>query len=235
MLSHGLRAIALVIGTSLLLVACGGGGGGGSTGPVVSTNSFPLRAGYTALVAAGAIDNFTISGTCAGSATITDSPAIASTFEGVAGFASTSTFTFTFTNCTPTSGADTSTTFYDANYTPLGISNPGGDYEKFQTVPPPLPASVMVGNTASYGTLIVYTDSSKTVTTGTRVFSYVVEADTASTAIINLISRSFDNASQLLGTQQSRYRIAANGSLTIVSIDTQLSTTSTTHLLLTKS
>lgn len=234
MFSHLSRALAL-IAIPLQLIACGGGGGGGgSTGPVASTNSFSLLAGYTTLVAGGATDNFTISGTCAGTATITDAPAVASSFEGIAGFASASTLTFTFTNCTPASGAETSTTFYDANYTPLGTSTPGTDYAKFQTVPPPLPASVKVGDTAAYGTLIEYTDSSKAVTTGTRILSYVIEADTATTAIVNLISKSYDNTSQLLGTQQTRYRIAANGTLSMVSIDIQLSTTSTLHLLFTK-
>ncbi len=52
---------------------------------------------------------------------------------------------------------------------------------------------------------------------------------------INLISKRYDNAAQLLGTQQTRYRIATNGALTIVSIDIQFSTTSSTHLVLTKS
>jgi hypothetical protein len=231
MLNQTVRAVALSIAFGLLS-ACGDGGG---TGPVVPANSFPLRAGYTALVAAGSSDNFTISGSCAGTASITDSAAAPSTFEGVAGFASTSTFTFTFTNCTPASGTETGITFYDANYTLLGTSIPGGDYEKFQTVPPPLPASVTVGNAATYGTLTIYADSSKTVATGTRVLSYVVEADTANMAIINLISKSYDNSAQLLSTQQSRYRIAASGTLTIASIDIQFSTTSTTHLLLTKS
>ncbi len=237
MFTQLLRTVA-VYTTSFILVACGGGGGGGggsNSGPMPSTSSFPLRAGYTALVSAGETNNFAISGTCAGTATITDAAATPSIFEGVAGFASTGTATFSLTNCTPASIATSSTTYYDANYIPLGVSTPGEEYAKFETVPPPFPTSIMVGDTAIYGTLILYTDSSKAVTTGTRLLSYVVEADTVDTAIINLISKRYDNAAQLLGTQQTRYRIATNGALTIVSIDIQFSTTSSTHLVLTKS
>ena len=221
-----------------ILIACGGGGGGGgggATGPTVSTGSFPLRAGHSALTSAGATDNFTVSGTCAGTSTITDSPATPANFEGIAGFAATTTATINFTNCTPASSAASSVTFYDVNYTVLGSSTPGQEYSKFQTLPPPLPASIRVGDTATYGTLIRYTDSSKAVITGTTLRSYVVEPDTADTAVINFIAKDYNNASQLLFTQQTRYRIFATGTLTVLSIDIQFTTTSTTHLVLTKS
>lgn len=70
--------------------------------------------------------------------------------------------------------------------------------------------------------------------TGSRVFSYVVEADTLSTAIVNVIAKDYDTSNQLILTQQSRYRIAADGKLTSTSIDAQYSTTSTSHFVLTK-
>jgi hypothetical protein len=98
----------------------------------------------------------------------------------------------------------------------------------------PLPDSVKVGDTANYATLASYTDSSKANTTGTRVLSFVVEADTADTAIVNFITRSYNTASQLMFTQQSRLRMAADGSLTLVSIDVQFSTSSTNRQIYTK-
>ena len=91
-----------------------------------------------------------------------------------------------------------------------------------------------MGDTAVYATLTTYTDSTKTVTTGQRILSYVVEADTADTAIVNLISKGYNTSNQLLFTQQSRLRISASGALTAVSIDVQYSTTSTNHLVYTK-
>ena len=85
-----------------------------------------------------------------------------------------------------------------------------------------------------YATVTVYSDSTKTTTTGQRQLSYVVESDSASTAFVTLITKSFNTANQLLFTQQSKYRIAADGTLNIVTIDVQYSTTSTTHLIYTK-
>lgn len=216
--------------------ACGGGGGGGgseSTGATPIT-SFPLQAGYRTRVAAGSADSFTISGTCSGTATITTSATSPATFEGVSGYSSGQTATINFTNCTPASNAVTGTLYHDASYTPLGSSIPGVEYTKFQTAPPPLPTTVKVGDTAVYATVTVYTDSTKATLTGQRQLSYVVEADSASTAFVILITRSYNTANQLLFTSQSKYRIASDGTLTIFTIDVQYSTTSTVHLLYTK-
>jgi hypothetical protein len=107
------------------------------------------------------------------------------------------------------------------NLTPIGIVTPGSEYEKFQALPTALPATAKVGDTASYGTLLSYTDSTKTTSTGSRVISYVVESDTSTTAIVNLISKSYDTSNRLLFTQQSRYRIGASGPLTPISIEIQ--------------
>lgn len=91
----------------------------------------------------------------------------------------------------------------------------------------------MVGNTGTIGTETLYTNSSKTVGDGTSLVSYVVEADTASTAIINLINRRYNAGGTLIATEQDRYRIDAAGNLTPVSADIQYSYTSSTHLVLT--
>jgi hypothetical protein len=232
---HALTAtgVALVLAVGLTVAGCGGGGDGNS-GPVVSTSSFPGRAAYAARLATGSNDNFTVSGSCAGTATLTASPATPATFEGVAGFAAGQTTTLNLTNCTPASTAASATAYYDSSYSPLGSSIPGVEYTKFVTQPPPLPASVKVGDTAVYATLTVYTDSTKAVTSGQRVLSYLVEADTASTVIVNLITRNYNSASQLMWTQQTRYRLGTGGTLAIVAIDLQYSTTSTVHLIYTK-
>jgi hypothetical protein len=228
-----LQQLLLSLSTTIILVACGGGGSDAGA-PVTVTTNFPLLAGYKALTAAGATNNYAVSGTCNGSATVVDSPAIPASFEGVSGYSSTSTLTVSLTNCTPASSTATSTTYYGAEYVLLGTSDASGDYATVVTVPPPLPASIKVGDAAPYATVTVYTDATKATVTGTRVFSYVVEADTASTAIVNLIAKDYDTANNLLFTQQSRYRIAADGKLTSISIDAQASTTSTVHLLFTK-
>jgi hypothetical protein len=151
------------------VIAGCGGGGGSSPAPVTD---FPLLAGYKTLVAASSSNNFAVSGTCSGTATSTTSAAVSGAFEGVAGYSKTSTQTLNLTNCTPASVAASGTVFYDANYTLLGSSLPGVEYTKFVTAPPPLPTTVKVGDTAIYGTLTVYTDSSKTAVLGQRSLSY---------------------------------------------------------------
>lgn len=202
---------------------------------MTAVTSFPLQAGYKARISAGSADNFTISGTCTGTANVTNSAATAATFEGVAGYAAPQTVTVKLTNCTPASNAVTGTSYYDSSYTPLGSTIPGVEYSKFLTQPPAIPVSVKVGDTAVYATLNTYTDSTKTTSTGQRILSYVIESDTSSTAIANLISKQYNAANQLLFTQQAKYRVTADGALTILSIDVQYSTTSTNHLVYTKS
>lgn len=152
------------------------------------------------------------------------------TFEGTAGrLSAASTQTTTLTNCTPTSSAQTGTNYYDTNYVPLGYNTVGSSYGVFVT-PPSIPSSVTVGNTGTLGTENIYTNSTKSVLSGTRIISYVIEADTASTAIVNLIARDYNTSTILTDTQQSRFRIAATGPLTHVSITYQASNGSTTNL-----
>ena len=58
----------------------------------------------------------------------------------------------------------------------------------------------------------------------------VVEPDTASTAIVNAISKRYNQSGQLLYTSQSRRRIDASGTTTPLSSDIQYATTSTLRL-----
>ena len=84
-----------------------------------------------------------------------------------------------------------------------------------------IPASVKVGDAGIIGTIDLYTDDTKSTGNGRQDISYVVEPDTANTAIVNLISKVYDAASQLLATGQDRYRITSSGTLTFISFDVQ--------------
>ena len=221
----------ITISTFMALAGCGGGGGGSSTTP--STATYPLRSGYQALISQSEVNNFSITGTCTGSATQTRSAAAAATFEGVPGVSTTTTLTGSYSNCTPASFASTGISYYDTNYKPLGAVTPGTDYAVY-TTSSDLPTSVKVGDTAQFGSIDVYSSSTKQIKTGTRTLSYAVEADTSSTAIINLIAKGYNASNQLLYTQQTRYRINTSGQLTVVSLDIQYSTTSTSHMVWTK-
>ena len=63
--------------------------------------------------------------------------------------------------------------------------------------------------------------------------SYVIEPDTANTAIVNVIDRSYDLSGTLTSTEQDRSRIKADGTLIPVSADLQAANGSMTHLVLT--
>ena len=228
-------AFLLLVGFS----GCGGGGGGAAapSGPVTSTLSFPLQSGYKTTVANGLSKSFTISGTCSGTGNRAQAPATtAATFEGVAGFSAASSITMSLTNCTPASIAQSSTSYWDSNYVPhgfnTGASSVKANYGVYLT-PPSIPTSVTVGGTGVIGTETLYTDSTKATGYGTSAISYIIEADTSTTAIVNLISNTYNTGNTLLWTEQARYRITSTGALTPVSADIQYANGSTTHLVLT--
>lgn len=229
------KTILAVALSTAFLAACGGGSDAPASPAAVSaTATFPLLSGYKALVASGYSKNFTVSGTCTGSGNKSSSPATtAATFEGVTGLSATATFTASLASpCTPSSIAQTSTAYFSSNYVPLGFNSVGGTYAVYLT-PPTIPTSVTVGATGTYGTQTLYTNSTKTTGNGTAVQSYVIESDTASTAIVNLISKLYNASGTLTATEQDRFRIDAAGTLTPTSIDIQYANGSTTHLVLT--
>lgn len=226
---------------SLLLVmlsACGGGGASAPpSGPVASTLTFPLQSAYKTFVANGLSKSFTISGSCSGSGNQAQAPATtASTFEGVAGFSATSSITMSLTNCMPASTAQSLTSYWDTNYVPLGYNTGASDaadnYGVYLT-PPSIPTSVTVGGTGIIGTETLYTSSTKATGFGTKILSYIIEADTSTTAIVNFISNTYNTGNTLLWTNQQRWRISSAGALTPLSQDVQYANGSSMHLILT--
>lgn len=224
----GVASFLLLVGLS----GCKIGQGENAT-PIPSTLSFPLQSAYKALVANGVTKSFTVSGSCSGAGVLVTTPAsTAATFEGVAALSAAATITASLTDCTPASTATTITDYYDSNYTLLGFFSVGGNYGVYLT-PPAMPASVTVGGTGVVGTATLYADSTKAVGHGTQVMSYVVEADTPTTAIVNLVSNTYNASGTLTVTEQDRYRIAATGALVPVSSDIQYANGSTTHTIYT--
>ena len=198
--------------------------------------SFPLQSGYQASKASGSIVDFSISGTCSGTATLSSSTPFAGSFEAAAAQAVTSTVLRKLTNCTPAAAAFTTSQYYDSNYNLLGHLEVGYEYGTLLTAASPLPSSVKVGASGAYAAAeTVYSDSSRQTLIGQRIFSYRIEADgdSSSSAIANLIEQKFDPANQLVFTQQSRYRMAADGKLAILSIDMLYSAANPVHLLYT--
>jgi hypothetical protein len=213
------------------LAACGGGGSGGAAGPVASTNSFALKAAYQALNSAGWSKTYAISGTCTGSLTLTEGAlSTSTTFEGAPALSGNSVGSFSFSNCVPSSSSQTQTRYTDASYLPRGYSESGGDYAVFAGTPN-IPDIVKVGDVVVVGSYNIYTDSTKAVSAGRDDISFAVEPDTATTAIINLVSNVYNTSGVLTYTQQERFRMSASGALTPISLDAQASNGSTTHLI----
>jgi len=237
-----LRTI-LVAGSLCLLISCGGGSGGGVSGgstpsQITSTLSFPLRSAVIARATNGASYTLFANGTsatqatdglCSGTLTETVSPAnLQTTFEGQPTLSNADIVAVNYTNCSTGTPSSSSTEYFDTSYLPVGATQSGsyalvsGSYA--------VPTSVKVGDTGTIGSATIYTDSTKSVSKGRTDKSFVVEPDTATTAIVNVISKAYDASSQLLYTDQTRYRIDAAGAFTVVSDDIQFSKTSTNHL-----
>lgn len=224
----------LVSMLTTVLCACGGGGGGGggSSGPVTSTNTFDVKSGWVRLIANGFTKNLTISGTCTGTYSTTNTPATTgTTFEGTAALSSTSVDTMTLTNCTPASTVNTETDYYDSNYMPVGYSVLGDEYAVWTTMAT-LPTAAKVGDASVIGSANIYSNNTKSIRTGKQDATLVIEADTSTTAIANIVLKYYTAADVLKQTQQRRFRVAPDGSLTLISIDVQFANGSTTHLVM---
>ena len=224
----------LLTATAVLafLTACGGGGGGGggATTTVASTNAFDVSSGYRRLVSTGFQKTFTLSGSCSGSATNTDAPATTpANFDGTNGFSAVSVITGSYTNCTPASFSSTSIKYYDTNYIPIGEFYTS--HYILYSSKPILPSSARIGDAGIVASANIYTDSTKSVKNGKTETSYVIEADTVTTAILNLITKSYTEYGILTSTEQDRYRVSADGTLTFLSFDLQQSGTSTLRLI----
>ena len=226
------------LASAALLTACGGGGGGGGDSdpsdpgnpdpPPVGTK-FTLASGYKERIKNGSSDDFKLKnppGDCGGTATIETEAADPATFKGVTGFSVAQVSTLKLSGCQPANSTATGTTYYNANYVPIGQSIEGsaGEYAEFAG---PAPTAVLkasvdasdIGTEHLLVTMTRYENDTKQLVIGSRTVSYVIEAETTTTLIANIITKSYDEQKKVVSTQQSRYRMGANGAFTLKSID----------------
>ncbi len=224
--------LTLLVVATLIIAGCGGGDGGGDSSeqavPVTTTATFPVSQAMKTLVVSGFSSDFTAQQTgadlCNGSGNRTASPATTPTTfnvtptETIDSYSSVQTITLNWTNCTPAYSATTLTAYYDAsNYLPLGFNSPGVNYGVYLEEPA-YPLTVSIGDTGIIGTVDLYTDSTETTSNGFMDASYVVTADTASTAILTLISKIYDEYNTLTATEQDASKITTAGVLTPISV-----------------
>jgi hypothetical protein len=195
-----------------MLAACGGGGGGGTPAPVVSVQTFDLKAAYVALFTTPSSNQFTISGTIegvavTGSGTATSGSVTSGTFEGLASLQRSQTISGRLTGGGETIPLTvTSTDWTDNNYAPRGST--GDEYEVVSGTPV-IPTTARVNDTGMLFTAITYPDSRKQFRTGTADVSYVVEPDTATTALVKLVRTYRDTGSNITDISTASFRIDA--------------------------
>lgn len=193
-------------------------------------SSMDLRTAWASKVRNGFSKTFSVSGTCSGTATLSDSGAkTLTTFEAATAYSAVSTATINLTNCTPATSTSSTTDYYDANGIPLGWQSDSG--YAIYSLSNSLPATVKLGDTGKIGTKTKYTDSSKSTLVETSEDWYAIEPDTNSTVIFNIISKTYNPAGVLTSTEQNRYRMSASSGLSLISMDLQFSNGSTTHLI----
>lgn len=216
------NTIKLLIATAsvALLAACGGGGGGGGTpAPVASTSTFPLLT-VLANTLQAASNTYSISGTVngvavTGSGTVTRGALSSGTFEGSAAQQRTTTATGSIVANGQTIPLNSSSIdWYNSNYSPVGSS--GGEDYVVVVGSAVIPATVRVNDTATVYTANRYSNSSKTFLRGTETVSYVVEADTASTALLTLILTEKSTSNTVTSTSTQQVRITPAGTFTRV-------------------
>lgn len=200
------------------LTACGGGGGGGTTAPVASTHSFDLQSAYKSNYAASSSYRFSISGTygaypVSGSGTAVSGAVTSGTFEGQPALQQTTSILGSFTANNQTIPLATSSIgWVDTNYMPLGTS--GGSEYIVVNGTASIPTAAKINDTGTIYTAKRYTTSAKTSILGTYAVTYVMEADTATTALVTLISVQKNNAGTTTSTSTEQYRVTTANTFT---------------------
>ena len=209
-------AAAMVVG----LIGCGGGGGGGSgaTAPVASSQTFNLQAAYKSNYTASASYKFNITGTyvaypVSGSGTAVIGAVTSGTFEGQPALQQTTSILGSFTANNQTIPLATSSiSWVDTNYMPRGTSG-GSEYIVVDGTAT-IPTAAKINDTGTIFTAKRYTTSAKTSLLGTRTVTYVMEADTGSTALVTLISVDKNNAGATTSTSTDQYRVTTANTFT---------------------
>jgi hypothetical protein len=95
---------------------------------------------------------------------------------------------------------------------PVGESG-GTDYVVV-TGTPTIPATVRVNDTGTLYTANRYSNNTKSVLRGTVTVTYVVESDTATSALLTLIRTEKDNSNTTTSTNSAQVRVTPAGALT---------------------
>lgn len=223
-----MKHLSLLLST-LLLVACGGGGGGGAPGPVASTSTFQLKQAYANNFNQTASQTWTVSGTVttigatadiSGNGVTTQSAVANTTYDGVPAQqkSQTASGTLVATALGQSTSfpfpATTVTNFVNLAFDPIGSSSSG--LFTFAAAPALVPFTARVGDSGTIGTFDTYAFQSQPrgPLLSRTAFSYSIEADTASTAILRITQIGTNAAGAVVVTQFETFRITPAGDIT---------------------
>jgi hypothetical protein len=214
------------------LAACGGGGGGSSNEPVVSTESFNLINAWNNYATQNPMRQFTVTGTIRtidgvavppreilGTGTFSETTFVTSPFELVKD-ALKKTTTRSVTVSVVGSGESINIPFaesysyfqYNPNYyAPLGGEDSLGYRVALGSVN--LPSSVKVGDKAKIYEENIYVSAFNSTPIGTQTIQYEIEADTSSTAKLNIIKTSKNMAGITTDVFTVTFRLSPNGDI----------------------
>lgn len=175
--------------------------------------SYDFKTAFQNRILTGGSKTFNATGDCKGTFSISNSPAFKTTWNGQAAYAVGTTEIGNISNCSlGFSGTQSNITYYDMNFVELAKSHSDGSYSEY--VKASQPTSLKVGDSGTLGTWTHWNNTSKSIKYEIDIHSYVVEADTPSSVIFNLIDRTYPaRSNELEITSQLRYRLSSTGVL----------------------
>ena len=134
----------------------------------------------------------------------------AGTFEGMPALQKTTTSTGSIVANGQTAPLNSlSITWVDSNYVPKGQS---GDGEYLVVTGTPIfPTAARINDTGTFYKVNRYATSSKAVLLGTETVSYLLEADTVSTALLTIIFVEKNTSGITTSTNRQQFRITPAG------------------------
>jgi len=214
-----LLASSFIVALSLLTGCGGGGGSSSSTAPATSTSTFPLATIWINYLVNSSSSSFTMSGnvngtSVTGSGTVTNGQLTNATFEGRAALSKAMTVTGSIVaNNQSIPLSSTSLRYVDTNYSLLGASS-STDYTVVTQYNNLISNSAKVNDTAILYTANMYSNANKTSLIGTFQESFVLEPETADTAILKLIDTQKNTQNSVTQVNTIAFRVTPTGGFT---------------------
>ena len=202
--------VFFVLASTSFLMACGGGGED-ATPIITSSAKFALDTAYTQAMTSGiSLAGTAVDGADTWTLSLSVAPAADGTFEGVSTKKANQSLTMKKNGVTVlTSNIES---FFTTN--PLAIRGAkysDGTYAVQTAANGALSNTAVVGNSGPFGTLTVYSNSSKNAVLLTQDSTWTLEADTATTAYgcVNSVGKNVSGA--VISTSSGCYKIDTDG------------------------